>query len=135
MSINIEQNLQRRFRSLAAIGRDLFLLGGSQSRLALFSVLTCLILISSIAQAATPAIDLKDAVDEFVRSIPGSKQGGYMDPSDDPIARTRLVEGFKKARNGQLSPSRKDSYTAVIWCGNGSTREFCAARAPINAHG
>jgi hypothetical protein len=54
MSINIEQNLQRRFRSLAAIGRDLFLLGGSQSRLALFSVLTCLILISSIAQAATP---------------------------------------------------------------------------------
>jgi hypothetical protein len=129
MSINIEQNLQRRFRSLAAIGRDLFLLGGSQSRLALFSVLTCLILISSIAQAATPTtIDLKEAVDEFVRSIPGSKQGGYKDPNKDPIAITRLVEGFKKARNGQLSPSRKDSYTAVIWCGNGSTRELCAAR-------
>ena len=88
MSINIEQNLQRRFRSLAAIGRDLFLLGGSQSRLALFSVLTCLILISSIAQAATPAIDLKDAVDEFVRSIPGSKQAAtwtpVMTPSQEP---------------------------------------------------
>ena len=89
MSINIERNLQRRFRSLAAIGRDLFLLGRSQSRMALFSALTCLIVTSSIAQAAT--IDLKQAVDEFVRSIPGSKQGGYKDPRDDLIARTRLV--------------------------------------------
>ena len=107
MRIDIERNLRRRFRRLFAIGRDLFLLGRSQNRMALFSVLTCLILISSISQAATPAIDLKDAVDEFVRSIPGSKQGGYMNPRDDPIARTRLVEGFKKARNGQLSAARK----------------------------
>src|SRR4029077_6135141 len=60
MSINIERNLHR--RSLTAIGRDLFLLGRSQSRMALFSALTCLIVIGSIAQAATPAIDLKDAV-------------------------------------------------------------------------
>ena len=68
MRINIGRNLQRRFRSLAAIGRDLFLLGRSQSRMALFSVLTCLIVISSIAQAATPAIDLKQAVDD-VRAV------------------------------------------------------------------
>jgi hypothetical protein len=95
MSINIEQNLQRRFRSIAAMGRDLFLLGRSQIRIG-FSVLTCLILISSTAQAATP-IDLKDAVDVFVRSIPGSKQGGYIDPSKDPIARTRLVRGVQKS--------------------------------------
>ena len=94
MRINIERNLHRRFRSLAAIGRDLFLLGRSQSRMALFSVLTCLIVISSIAQAATPAIDLKEAVDTFVQSIPDSGQGGYKDPTTDIIARTRLVEGF-----------------------------------------
>src|SRR4029453_18022322 len=116
MRINIERNLHRRFRSLAAIGRDLFLLGRSQSRMALFSVLTCLIVISSIAQAATP-IDLKEAVDEFVRSIPGSKQGGYKDPRDDPIARTRLVEGFKKARDGALAAATKQlklvDYTAT----------------------
>ena len=54
MRINIERNLHRRFRSLAAIGRDLFLLGRSQSRMALFSALTCLIVTSSIAQAAYP---------------------------------------------------------------------------------
>jgi len=34
--------------------------------MALFSVLTCLIVISSIAQAAIPVIDLKQAVDTFV---------------------------------------------------------------------
>jgi hypothetical protein len=88
------------------MGRDLFLLGRSQSRIALLSVLTCLILISSIAQAATPTtIDLKDAVDEFVRSIPGSKQGGYK----DLIAITRLVEGFKKARDGDLLEAGNNS--------------------------
>lgn len=54
---------------------DLFLLGRSQSRTALFFVLTCLIVISSIAQAAIPEIDLKQAVDTFVQSIPGSGQG------------------------------------------------------------
>ena len=59
MRINIGRNLQRRFRSLVAIEGDLFLLGRSQSRIALFSVLTCLIVISSIAQAAIPVIDLK----------------------------------------------------------------------------
>jgi hypothetical protein len=69
MRINIGRNLQRRFRSLVAIEGDLFLLGRSQSRIALFSVLTCLIVISSIAQAASPAIDLKQAVDTFVQSI------------------------------------------------------------------
>ena len=107
MRINIGRNLQRRFRSLVAIERDLFLLGRSQSSIALVSVLTCLIVISSIAQAATPVIDLKQAVDTFVQSIPGSRQGGYKDPTTDLIARTRLVEGFKKARNGELSAARK----------------------------
>jgi hypothetical protein len=56
MRINIGRNLQRRFRSRVAIGDDLFLLGGSQSRMALFSVLTGLIVINSIAQAAIPAL-------------------------------------------------------------------------------
>ena len=127
MTINIGRNLQRRFRSLVAIGGDLFLLGRSQSRMALFSVLTCLIVISSIAQAATPAIDLKEAVDTFVQSIPDSGQGGYKDPTNDLIARTRLVEGFKKARNGQLSGARKQlalvNYTATLYVDSGTGRE------------
>jgi hypothetical protein len=93
----------------------------------LFSVLTCLIVISSIARAATPAIDLKQAVDTFVQSIPGSEQGGYKDPSNDPIARTRLVEGFKKARNGQLSAARKQlalvNYEASLYIDSGTGRE------------
>jgi hypothetical protein len=107
MSINIGRNLQRRFRSLVAIGDDLFLLGRSQSRMAWFSVLTCLIVISSIAQAAIPVIDLKQAVDTFVQSMPGTGQGGYKDPTTDLIARTMLVNGFQKARNGQLLRARK----------------------------
>ena len=127
MRINIGRNLQRRFRSLVAIGGDLFLLGRSQSRMALFSVLTCLMVTSSIAQAAMPGIDLKDAVDTFVQSIPGSKQGGYKDPTTDLIARTRLVEGFKKARNGQLSAARKQlalvNYTATLYVDSGTGRE------------
>jgi hypothetical protein len=114
-------------QSLIAIRRDLFLLGRSRSRVALFSVLTCLIVISSIAQAATPAIDLKQAVDEFVRSIPGSKQGGYKDPNYDPIARTRLVEGFKKARNGELSAATEQlalvNYKASLYVDSGTGRE------------
>src|SRR4249919_1297548 len=127
MRINIGRNLQRRFRSLIAIGGDLFLLGRSQSRMALFSVLTCLIVIGSIAQAAMPAIDLKEAVDTFVQSIPDSGQGGYKDPRKDPIARTRLVDGFKKARNGQLSAARKQlalvDYTARLYVDSGTGRE------------
>lgn len=102
MRIKIGRNLRKPFRSLVALGRNLFSLGTSQGGMTLFSTLTCLIVASSIAQAATPAIDLKDAVDEFVQSIPGNKQGGYKDPTKDPLARTRLVEGFKKARNGDL---------------------------------
>jgi hypothetical protein len=125
MRINIGRNLHRHFRSLVAIRRDLFLLGRSQSRMALFSVLTCLIVTSSIAQAAT--IDLKDAVDEFVQSIPGSKQGGYKDPSYDPIARTRLVEGFKKARDGDLSAATEQlalvNYKASLYVDSGTGRE------------
>src|SRR5437870_5297059 len=107
MRINIGRNLQRRFRSLVAIGGDLFLLGRSQSRMAWFSVLTCLIVISSSTQAAIPMIDLKQAVDTFVQSMPGTGQGGYKDPTTDLIARTRLVNGFQKARNGQLLRARK----------------------------
>jgi hypothetical protein len=127
MRINIERNLHRRFRSLAAIGRDLFLLGRSQSRMVLVSVLTWLIVTSSIAQAAPPAINLKDAVDEFVRSIPGSKQGGYKDPGKDPTARTRLVEGFKKARDGDLLEAGKQlklaDYTVTLFVDSGTGRE------------
>ena len=127
MRIDIGRNLQRRFRSLVAIGCDLFLVGRSQSRMALFSVLTCLIVTSSIAQAATPAIDLKKAVDTFVQSIPGSGQGDYKDPTTDLIARTRLVEGFKKARNGQLSAARKQlalvNYTASFYVDSVTGRE------------
>ena len=127
MRINIGRNLQRRFRRLVAIGSDLFLLGRSQSRMALFSVLTWLIVISSIAQAATSAIDLKEAVDEFVRSIPGSKQGGYKEPDKDPIARTRLVEGFKKARDGDLPAATEQlalvDYKATLYVDSGTGRE------------
>ena len=127
MRIDIERNLQRRFRRLFAMGHDLFLLDRSQSKIA-FSVLTCLILISSISQAATPTtIDLKDAVNEFVRSIPGSKQGGYKVPKDDPIAITRLVEGFKKARDGDLLEAGKQlklvDYTATRHIDSGTGRE------------
>ena len=139
MSINIERNLQRRFRSLAAIGCDLFLLGRSQSRMALFSALTCLIVTSGIAQAATPVIDLKDAVDEFVRSIPGSKQGGYKDPSKDLIARTRLVEGFKKARDGDLLAATKQlalvNYTATIYVDSGTGREVVILQEKKDVNG
>jgi len=139
MRVNIERNLHRRFRSLAAIGRDLFMLGRSQSRMALFSALTWLIVTSSIAQAATPAIDLKDAVDEFVRSIPGSKQGGYKDPSKDPIARTRLVEGFKKARDGDLPEAGKQlklvDYTATLYIDSGTGREVVILQEKNDVNG
>jgi hypothetical protein len=139
MIINIERNLHRRFRSFAAIGRDLFLLGRSQSRMALFFALTCLIVTSSIAQAATRAIDLKDAVNEFVRSIPGSKQGGYKDPSKDPIARTRLVEGFKKARDGDLAAATKQlklvDYTATQYIDSGTGREVVILQEDKDVNG
>jgi hypothetical protein len=127
MRIDIERNLHRRFRRLFAMGHDLFLLGRSQSRIA-FSVLTCLIVTSSIAQAAT--IDLGQAVDEFVQSIPGNGQGGYKDPTTtatDLIARTRLVEGFKKARDGDLPAATKQlklvDYTATRYIDSGTGRE------------
>ena len=104
----------------------MFLLGRSQSRMTLFSVLTCL-MVTSIAQAAMPGIDLKDAVDTFVQSIPGSKQGGYKDPTTDPIARTRLVKGFKKARNGDLSAATEQlelvNYKATLYVDSGTGRE------------
>jgi hypothetical protein len=93
----------------------------------LFSVLAYLITISSTVQAVTPAIDLRDAVDEFVQSIPGSKQGGYKDPAYDPIARTRLVEGFKKARNGDLLAATEQlawvNYKASLYVDSGTGRE------------
>jgi hypothetical protein len=124
MRINIGRNLQRRFRSLVAIEGDLFRLGRSQSMIAVFSVLTCLIVISSIAQAAIPVIDLKEAVNTFVQSILGSGQGGYNDPATDLNARTSLVKGFKKARNGQLLRASKHlalvNYTARIYVDSGT---------------
>jgi hypothetical protein len=93
----------------------------------LFSVLAYLITVSSTVQAAAPGIDLKDAVDEFVQSIPGNKQGGYKNPAYDPIARTRLVEGFKKARDGDLSAATKQlelvNYTATLYVDSGTGRE------------
>ena len=115
MQINAGRNSQKHYRSLV-VGCNLFRLGRSQSSIMLFSVLTFLIAVSSTAQAAMPGIDLKKAVDTFVQSIPGSGQGGYKDPTTDLIARTRLIEGFQKVRNGQLSSGRKQlalvNYTA-----------------------
>lgn len=126
MRINIRRNLQRRFRSLVAIGGDLFPRARSQSRIALFSFLTSVILRSSIAQAAIPGIDLKELVNTFVQSIPTAGQGGYKDPTTDLIARTRLVEGFKKARNGQLAAAKKQlalaNYTASFYVDSGTGR-------------
>jgi hypothetical protein len=99
----------------------------SQSGMASFSVLTCLIVISGIAQAAMPVIDLKQTVDAFVQSIPGTGQGGYKDPTTDLRARTRLVEGFQKARNGQLSAARKQlalvNYRATLYVDSMTGRE------------
>src|SRR5262245_16923047 len=140
MRINIERNLHRRFRRLFAMGRDLFLLGRSQSRMALFSVLTCLITVSSTVQAATPEIiDLEKVVKEFVRSIPGSKQGGYINPDDDPIAITRLVEGFKKARDGDLLGAGKQlklvDYTATQYIDSGTGREVVILQEDKDVNG
>ena len=105
----------------------MFLRVMSQSRMALFSVLTCLIAITSIAQAATPVIDLKLIVDAFVQSIPGTGQGGYKDPKTDLRARTRLVEGFQKARSGQLSAARKQlalvNYSAMLYVDSATGRQ------------
>ena len=127
MRINIERNLHRRFRSLAAIGRDLFLLGRSQSRMALFSALTCLIVVTSIAQAATPGSILKRPWTSSCSPFQAQGQGGYKDPSDDLIARTRLVEGFKKARDGDLPAATKQlklvDYTATRYIDSGTGRE------------
>jgi hypothetical protein len=83
--------------------------GGSSSQgtMVLLAVLGCLIGISGMVHAAVPVIDLKETVDAFVQSIPGTGQGGYKDPATDFVARTRLVQGFQKARNGQLAAARK----------------------------
>ena len=125
MRINIERNLHRRFRSLAAIGGDLFLLGRSQSRMALFSALTCLIVTSSIAQAAT---NRSQTGCGRVRAVDSRlKTGRLQGPQDDPIARTRLVEGFKKARDGDLLAAGKQltlvDYTATLYIDSGTGRE------------
>jgi hypothetical protein len=105
----------------------------------LFFLLAYLITVSSTVQAATPAIDLKDAVDEFVQSIPGNKQGGYKDPAYDPIARTRLVEGFKKARNGDLSGATKQlelvNYTATLYIDSGTGREVVILQEKKDVNG
>jgi hypothetical protein len=119
---------RRRFPGLVAIGGDLFLLGRSQSSMALLSVLTCLIVTSRIVQAATPVIDLKQTVDAFVQSIPGTGQGGYKDPAADLTARSRLVQGFQKARNGQLSAAKKQlalvNYSAALYVDSVTRREL-----------
>jgi hypothetical protein len=80
-----------------------------------------------IAHAAIPVIDLKQTVDAFVQSIPGTGQGGDKDPTTDLMARTRLVEGFQKARNGQLSAARKQlalvNYRATLYRDSVTGRE------------
>jgi hypothetical protein len=99
----------------------------SQTRTALVSVFTCLTVISSSAHAATPVIDLKRAVDAFVQSIPGAGQGGYKDPATDLKARSRLVDGFQKARNGELAAARKQlalvNYRATLYVDSVTRRE------------
>jgi hypothetical protein len=87
-----------------------------------------LTVISSIAHAATPEIDLKRAVDAFVQSIPGAGQGGYKDPATDLKARSTLVDGFQKARDGQLPAARKQlalvSYRAISYMDSVTRREL-----------
>ena len=139
MRTKIGRNLRKPFRSLVALGRNLFFLGRSRSGMTLFSVLAYLITVSSTVQAARPSIDLKDAVDKFVQSIPGSKQGGYKNPKDDLIARTRLVEGFKKARNGDLSAATKQlklvNYTATLYVDSGTGREVLILQEQKDVNG
>src|SRR5262245_793956 len=139
MKTKIGRNLRKPFRSLVALARNLFSPGTSQGVMMLFSVLACLITVSSTVQAARPSIDLKDAVDKFVQSIPGSKQGGYKNPKDDLIARTRLVEGFKKAHNGDLSAATKQlklvNYTATLYVDSGTGREVVILQEQKDVNG
>lgn len=93
----------------------------------LLLALMFLIVISGIADAATPTIDLKRAVDEFVQSIPGARQGRYKDPATDLKARSTLVDGFYKARNSQLAAARKQlarvSYRATLYLDSVTKRQ------------
>ena len=127
MTNETEQNVRRAFRSVAKRG-DFFLLGMRQRSAALLSVLMWLIAISGIAHSATPTIDLKRAVDEFVQSIPGAGQGGYKDPTTELKARSTLVDGFHKARNGQLPAARKQlalvSYRATLYTDSVTKRDM-----------
>jgi hypothetical protein len=88
----------------------------------------CLIVTGRIAQAAAPVIDLKQTVDAFVQSIPGTGEGGYKDPTADVMARTRLVQGFQKARNGQVSAAKKQlalvNYAATSYVDSVTGREL-----------
>ena len=97
MRINIGRNLQKRFRSLVAIERDLFLLGRSQSRIALFSVLTCLIVISSIAQAAMPR-DRSQTGCGHVRAVHSRLRTGRLQgPYDRPHRKNQPGKGVPKS--------------------------------------
>lgn len=100
----------------------------SRTPTALISIVTYLTVIGSIAHAATPVIDLKRAVDEFVQSIPGAGQGGYKDPRKDLKARSTLVDGFQKARDGQLPAARTQlalvSYRALSYVDSVTRREL-----------
>jgi hypothetical protein len=91
-------------------------------------IATYLTLMNSISHAATPTIDLKRAVDAFVQTIPGAGQGGYKDPTSDLKARSILVDGFQKARDGQLSAARKQlalvSYRALFYVDSVTRREL-----------
>ena len=50
-------------------------------------------------------------------------------PSHDRLARAGIV-GQEKA---ERLPGSMASYTAVIWCGNGSTTDVCTARTGSNS--
>src|SRR6185295_9894672 len=112
MRSHIGRNAWRRCRKHVAIGSEVCLRGWSPRSIAVFAVFTWLIGFSSSPQAAIRIIDLQQAVDTFVQSMPGARQGGYKDPTTDLVARARLVKGFQKARNGQLVQARQ--YLALV---------------------
>ena len=129
MKNNRAQNFQKCFRRLVAKAVNLILPARLQGGLALVSVLMCLIVTNTIAQAATvPGEDLKKFVDTFVQSIPGSREGGYVNPATDLVARSRLVAGFQKVRNGQLSRARQllalVNYEVRLYVDSVTGREF-----------
>ncbi len=56
----------------------------------------------SVAGQLTPAIDLETTIEQFLQEMPAGGSNGYRNPLSDVSARNALVEGFNKARTGDL---------------------------------